>query len=224
MELWHGSASIVRTPALGLCRPTNDYGAGFYCTPSFDMACEWACRTQAEDGFANRYELETEGLRMLDLLDERYTVLNWIAILLEHRTFQPAFPIANEGSAYLREHFLIDVSAYDLVHGYRADDSYFSFARAFINNQISVAQLGCAMHLGKLGAQTALVSEKAFAAIRFVEVRRAPSSVYFDRRQQRDLKAREDFRQLRQTLDIKGLYIRDIVVQGIENDDERLHL
>ena len=38
-----------------------------------------------------------------------------------------------------------------MVIGYRADDSYFSFARAFVNNEISLEQLSYAMRLGKLG-------------------------------------------------------------------------
>ena len=38
-----------------------------------------------------------------------------------------------------------------LFIGYRADDSYFSFANAFLNNTISLEQLRKAMYLGKLG-------------------------------------------------------------------------
>ena len=45
---------------------------------------------------------------------------------------------------------------------------YFSFARAFINNEISLAQLSYAMRLGKLGEQFVLKSPVAFERIRFV--------------------------------------------------------
>ncbi|MBR2627880.1 MAG: DUF3990 domain-containing protein, partial [Peptococcaceae bacterium] len=37
--------------------------------------------------------------------------------------------------------------------GYRADDSYFSFANAFLNNTLSLRQLEKAMMLGKHGEQ-----------------------------------------------------------------------
>ena len=42
--------------------------------------------------------------------------------------------------------------------GYRADDSYFSFASDFINGAISYRQLCNAMCLGKLGQQFVLKS------------------------------------------------------------------
>ena len=37
--------------------------------------------------------------------------------------------------------------------GYRADDSYFRFAKDFINNTISIQKLAKAMELGMLGTQ-----------------------------------------------------------------------
>lgn len=56
---------------------------------------------------------------------------------------------------------------YDVIIGYRADDSYFSFAQDFLNNAISLRKLSRAMNLGKLGLQTVLKSERAFAQITF---------------------------------------------------------
>ncbi len=222
MELWHGSDRIVRSPQMAHCRPCNDYGAGFYCTPSADMAREWACRAPERVGFANHYKLDETGLAVLDLMDERYTILNWIAILLEHRTFQPGFPIAYAGSNYVREHFLIDTEPFDLIRGYRADDSYFSFARAFINNQISVAQLDQAMRLGRLGEQLMVKSPEAFGRLSFIEAARVDPGIYFARREQRDKTARVAFKELRQEIDVSGIYLRDIVAQRMEADDERL--
>lgn len=66
MELWHGSEVVVEHPSLDKCRQFNDYGRGFYCTPHEEMAMEWACRTES-DGIANRYELDMDGLAVLDL-------------------------------------------------------------------------------------------------------------------------------------------------------------
>lgn len=43
MELWHGSQKIVGVPQFGLGKVHNDYGQGFYCTESLDLAKEWAC-------------------------------------------------------------------------------------------------------------------------------------------------------------------------------------
>ena len=63
---------------------------------------------------------------------------------------------------FLMEKYNIDISEYDLIIGYRADDSYFRFAEDFLNNSISVEKLERAMYLGKLREQIVLKSEKAF--------------------------------------------------------------
>lgn len=149
MELWHGSQKIIETPQLGLGKVHNDYGQGFYCTESLDLAREWACSRDA-DGFANRYELDMADLKVLDLLSPQYSVLHWIALLVEHRSFRKDTAVAVVACEYLRDHFLPDANAYDVIRGWRADDSYFSYARAFVNNTITVDQLGRAMRLGTL--------------------------------------------------------------------------
>lgn len=64
MELWHGSQKIIEAPQLGFGKVHNDYGQGFYCTESLDLAKEWACSRDV-DGFANRYELDMADLKVL---------------------------------------------------------------------------------------------------------------------------------------------------------------
>ena len=60
------------------------------------------------------------------------------------------------------------VQDHDFIKGYRADDSYFSFAAAFLNNTISLSQLEKAMVLGKLGEQIVAKSEKAFDRLAYI--------------------------------------------------------
>ncbi len=66
IELWHGSSHVIKHPEYGMGKPNNDYGRGFYCTRSIELAKEWAC-AGLDDGFANRYTLTTDGLTFLDL-------------------------------------------------------------------------------------------------------------------------------------------------------------
>ena len=155
IELWHGSSHVIKHPEYGLVKPNNDYGRGFYCTRSVELAKEWAC-AGLDDGFANRYTLTTDGLLFLDLSQPPYTILNWLAMLVENRRFQPTTAVAAQGIEYLKQVFLPDASQADVIVGYRADDSYFSFARAFVNNAISIDQLAEAMRLGELGKQIVL--------------------------------------------------------------------
>ena len=85
-EILHGSEFIIKKPELKLGKTTNDYGQGFYCTTLPEMAKEWACKDN-HDGFMNCYLLDDDNLKYLNLLDGKHTVLNWIALLLQHRTF-----------------------------------------------------------------------------------------------------------------------------------------
>ena len=40
-KLYHGSSRIIEKPVFGYGKPYNDYGLGFYCTESLEMAKEW---------------------------------------------------------------------------------------------------------------------------------------------------------------------------------------
>jgi len=64
ITLYHGSSVCVGRPVFGVGKEENDYGLGFYCTEDLELAREWACFENA-DGFANRYQLEMEGLSVL---------------------------------------------------------------------------------------------------------------------------------------------------------------
>ena len=82
ITIYHGSKQIVEIPTFGLGRKNNDFGLGFYCTESNDLAKEWAV-SSLRDGFSNRYTLDTEYLNTLNLNSPNYSILNWIAILVE---------------------------------------------------------------------------------------------------------------------------------------------
>ena len=164
ITIYHGSEKIIENPVYGEGKRNNDFGAGFYCTESVSLAKEWAV-TSLRDGFANRYSLDTEYLKMLDLNSPNYTILNWIAVLVENRLFSLKTPVSRRARRYLIDNFSINVNAFDLIIGYRADDSYFDYAEAFLNNSITVEQLAKAMQLGKLGEQIVLKSQYAFSLL-----------------------------------------------------------
>lgn len=162
--IYHGSDHIIEKPVFGAGKPYNDYGPGFYCTDSLDMAKEWGAGKD-RNGFANGYTIDCEGLSILDLNDPSFCILHWLAVLLENREFDAASPLAYQGKEYIIRMFHVDYQSSDCMIGYRADDSYFSFAQDFINGAISYKQLNRAMHLGKLGQQFVLKSRKAFDRI-----------------------------------------------------------
>ena len=224
IKLYHGSDKIVEHPELGKGSAKNDYGQGFYCTAHFELACEWASKNEAANGYANEYVLDLSDLKVLDLSDPAYNILNWITLLIQNRTFTSTSPISEQAKKYLIENFRIDVSGYDVIKGYRADNSYFSFARDFVNNTISVQQLAKAMKLGKLGIQYMLRTEEAFANLSYVGAQEVDSTIYHAKYLKRDLKARNEYAKSKVNLSIDSneLYVLDIIRRGVKNGDPRL--
>ncbi len=221
MIIYHGSPNIIEYPEYGKGKEYNDYGKGFYCTEYEELAMEWAC-TEGMDGYANKYEIDMSKLNVLYLDSKEYTILNWLAILVTYRGMRMSSPMMEKGAAWLKEHFLVDFSGYDVVVGYRADDSYFSFARAFLGNEISLEQLRYAMKLGKFGQQVVIKSEKAFGHIHFLSYKVADNLQYYTMRKSRDDNARKEYYKELERDDMNGVYMRDIIREGMKNDDARL--
>lgn len=222
ITLYHGSESIIEMPQFGAGNPHNDYGLGFYCTESEELAKEWACSVE-RDGFVNKYELDMTNLHVLSLTDGNYHILNWLSVLLENRTFRIRETVAAQAKAYILDNFSVDYQTYDVIRGYRADDSYFSFANAFLNNTISLAQLEKAMVLGKLGEQIVPRSKKAFSRLVFGEAKAVEGEIYYPKKMARDMAARETFGKEKQVGIIEGeVYVIDIMRGRWKNDDARL--
>ena len=221
LTLYHGSTDIIESPAFGKGKTYNDYGQGFYCTENIELAREWAC-LEGIDGYVNRYTINLDNLSVLNLRDPEYSILHWLTILTENRKLRISTPAMRRGVEWLQNHFHIDTTSYDAIIGYRADDSYFSFARAFLTNQISLAQLSYAMKLGKLGEQFVLMSRKAFDTVRFEGYEAVDSSVYYVKRKARDEEARFSYLKVLEEADENGIYMRDITRGEVKPDDLRL--
>ncbi|MCR4792068.1 MAG: DUF3990 domain-containing protein [Lachnospiraceae bacterium] len=219
MILYHGSEFIIDKPLFGSGKPYNDYGRGFYCTEYPDMAREWSV-TPFHDGYLNKYELDISELKILNL--NRYPVMTWLAVLLANRTFETNAPLAREAKEYILKEFLIDYSAYDCIIGYRADDSYFSFAQDFISGVISYEQLGEAMKLGRMGDQFVLKSEESFNRIRYTGCEKVSKQIWLPKKVERDTGARSAYTKADKRF-IKGaLYVIRIIEEEIKRDDERI--
>lgn len=221
--LYHGSKDIIERPTLKGGKETNDYGYGFYCTENIELANEWACPDN-NDGYANKYELDMADLIVLDLTKPEYNILNWIALLLQFRVPKGMTPNDEMAREYILKNFSIDLTKVDVIIGYRADDSYFSFARDFLKNTITVAQLSRAMELGKLGIQVVLHSQKAFEKLKYIESTIADNETYYTKRHARDLLAREEYRETTRLSSVtqNDLFVMDIIRQEVKNDDPRI--
>ena len=129
--------------------------------------------------------------------------------------------MARRAKRYLVENFSVNVNAFDVVTGYRADDSYFDYAESFLNNGITVEQLARAMRLGKLGEQIVLKSRFAFSKLHYEGFEVADRETYFCLRKARNDEANRVYMEMLEE-EGDGLYIQDIMRGGIQNDDPRI--
>lgn len=223
IEIMHGSDHIIENPSYELGKKHNDYGQGFYCTSELSMAMEWACKKNT-NGFANKYALNISTLKVLNLLDGNYNILNWLALLLQNRTFRITSEIASDARKYIIDNFSIDLKKYDVVIGYRADDSYFSFAESFIQNGLPLSSLNEALRLGKLGTQIVLISEQAFDNLTFINAEAANKEIYYPKFVTRDTEARNTYRnEISKRKSYKDdIFVMDILREEMKSDDVRI--
>lgn len=221
--IYHGSQQIIEIPKYGIGKQYNDYGQGFYCTENIELAKEWACPVK-NDGYSNKYRLILDGMNVMHLTNGKFNILNWLAILLAHRKFDINSPVGNNARDFILDRFMPDVTNVDVMIGYRADDSYFSFAEDFVNNTISLRDLNFAMQLGTLGEQVVLLSERSFQQIQFIDYEVADHRKYYYKRADRDQHARAAYKGTKKNLQqlMNDIFILDIMREDMKNDDPRL--
>lgn len=220
--LFHGSKDILKKPFYGGGKRHNDYGPGFYCTREEDMAREWSV-DRDRDGYVNQYELDTEGLDILNLEQDCYSTLHWLGILLENRTFDLASPLEREAKNYILKNFSVPYRQADVIIGYRADDSYFAFAQDFISGTISYRQLSEAMRLGKLGLQVVLKSKRSFNRLNFLSSETVKAAEWYEKKRMRDRIARQKYFAVNKDRWQRGdLYMVQILEEGVKDGDPRL--
>ena len=212
MKLFYGADRIVDTPVFGEGNPTNDYGLGFYLTPDKDIASLWASKNP-RGGYLIEYEVELSDLRLLRLdTKEDADVLRWISILTNHRFSRRDRENNKEALDWIQRHYPLDVSSYDMVVGYHADDAYFAYSLDFVRNELSLEKLKEAMTLGRLGLQYVLISPKAFCQIRMLRFETVPPSTEY---QAFRAKMAEEY----QEDSFRNTFLRDIMRR--ENDTLR---
>lgn len=167
--IYHGSDLIIEKPVFKQGNKHNDYGLGFYCCGNKELAKEWASKRTGH-GFVNQYRIRDDRLKILDLTKEPFNnVLYWIALLMHNRDISTDLKNrCPRELKYLEDKYLLDLSQYDVVIGYRADDSYFRFPEAFVRSDITIESLNTLFKAGNLGKQYVLISERAFNLIEFI--------------------------------------------------------
>ena len=86
---------------------------------------------------------------------------------MHFRTLDSSFIRNNQIALNWLSKYFINVDDYDIVVGYRADDSYFRFPARFVSGELSFDDLEDVFLSGNLGVQYAFMSEKAINSLRF---------------------------------------------------------
>lgn len=162
MELYHGSNHIVEKPEYGKGKDNNDYGQGFYLTEIPEKAEDWALLASG-DSICNKYYLKIEDLKVCYL--DQYGPAAWVAEVLRHRG--PGDNFTDDIYLEFCDKYCIDTSIYDVIIGYRADDSYFKIIEYFLRNVITINQVVEYFEKDSLGQQVFLKSQKSFDNISF---------------------------------------------------------
>lgn len=162
--LYHGSQNRIVVPTFGLGDDEHDYGTGFYLTENIELAKEWAvCRPNNRNGWLHKYELDSEGLRILDY--EKYNILSWLAELMKHRDASDSKRYRKLAWKFL-DKYGIDTNRYDVIKGWRADASYFFIAKEFVRDNVDLDILEELVYLVEPGIQYCIKSEKAYSHLR----------------------------------------------------------
>lgn len=210
IPLYHGSPNKICNPQYGFGEDKHDYGRGFYTTLDFELACEWAvCTSSGQNGYVHKYILDTLGLSILNL-NEEYKILTWLATLAKHRSAATSRKYKINEQKLINKYYDKEIETYDIIIGYRADDSFFSFAKQAIRGEVDISLLEEIMKQGKLGYQVFLQSERAFNSIKEVDM--CPAGYY----EEVDYKK---FSSLYNTRDSKA---RDYVANLIESERNTL--
>lgn len=173
MKIYHGSKVLIEHPVVKGSDEANDYGPSFYLTTDLEAAKSWACKHDSI-GVVNEYEIRSgsfDGLKVLDLTDKsKYSVLNWMAILMHFRELDPSFVRNNQLTLDWLQKYYVNVDDYDVIIGFRADDSYFRFPLRFVSNDLSFDDLEDVFLSGHLGVQYAFMSERAIKLLSFKRI------------------------------------------------------
>lgn len=209
--IYHGSDRIVDAPKMECGREDNDYGKGFYTTEDIEKARAWAVVNGNKEAICNKYELDMDGLKSL-YLDE-CGVLSWIAEVVSHRG------VIDENALYaanaLVEKYKLDTSTYDVIIGYRADDSYTKVIDAFLQGQINTEETLRFFKKGELGQQLFVKTEKAFSHLKFVgyeEVKDGEKYEGYDIRARKEVETFLDNR--RKEIQLNGFRPNGITIQS----------
>ncbi len=154
-KVYHGGLEVVKQPEIRQPNRSLDYGAGFYATTSFEQAKSWVARRmldkESRQGYVSVYELNEKIVAEMKTLFFRQPDEEWVHFVMRNRT---------------ERDFRHD---FDIVYGPVADDSVYAQFSLYEGGLISMPTLIRELKTYKLVDQYLFHTERALAAIQFIE-------------------------------------------------------
>ena len=217
LTIYHGSNKIIKEPDYDINNNNNDFGQGFYTSINSELAKEWAVKN-GQNGFLNEYILDTNKLDILDLTNPSYNILNWVACILKFRRIDITSRQTLLGIVYIINNYYIDINKYDLIFGYRCDDSHFKIVNDFLENKISFNKLSHFFMKDKDSKQLVLISKKAYSKLKFISYSIVKSKYYSSISINRDINIRLHYQELKNTPNNEDdIYLEDIMRRKDKN-------
>lgn len=155
MKIYHGSLDVVKRPIILQPNRKLDYGEGFYTTTSESQATEWVERRmlekQASCGYVNIYEFDDMKLSEYKSLLFSEPSEEWAAFVMANRT---------------KKDFTHD---YDIVYGPVANDRVYLQFGLYESGAIGIDTLIRELKTYKLVDQYLFHTDRALAALHFIE-------------------------------------------------------
>ena len=123
MKVYHGSYVAVPQPDLTHSRENVDYGKGFYITPIYEQAEQWAKRFRKQNkiGIVSEYSFDDSSLSDVKVLIFESYSEEWLDFILQCRTCK-------------------DATDYDIVIGGVANDRVFNTVELYFDGLIDKAE------------------------------------------------------------------------------------
>lgn len=224
--LYHGTKFQFTRPEIEKSNPFSDYGRGFYCTKNLELAKEWSCSRLVQQetiGYVNKYSIDTANLKTFDFLSGGYNSLNWIATIIQNRELETDDADVAYAKNYLLDNFAVNLSGYDMVIGYRADDSYFKYATRFLEGRLNLDALTYAMYLGHLGEQYVIMNQETMDKMKFIEAIETNGKIYGPRYSKNDKTANDEYERIVGLPQVrKGFRVWNIIDEEVKDHDPRL--
>ena len=147
IRLFHTGFSVIEEPDIRAGRKNADFGQGFYLSDDSEFSKRWARERRGQKTYINEYELDVSGLRIKHLARDG----EWYDYIYSNRT----------GTADL-------LSDYDVITGPIANDTIYDSLGTTTSGFIKRDQALRLLMIGPVYEQTAIKSEKALQALRFV--------------------------------------------------------